>query len=135
MEPIVWTDAYSVGVARVDEQHKRLIDMLNRLAEAAAPSTKSEIVGDILSDMTQYAIEHFRAEEELLERHGYKALESHHEEHRLFRRKTVTFCTAVIGGVEEVSDEMLDFLHDWLQHHILKIDMAYKPFLNGHGVK
>ena len=65
MEPIEWTDSFSVGVALFDEQHRRLIDMLNKMIEDPAADTRSETVADVLTDMTRYAQEHFKAEEEI----------------------------------------------------------------------
>jgi hemerythrin-like metal-binding protein len=65
MEQITWTEDFSVGVVRLDEQHKRLIQMINRLIAKPQTTTESEMVSDLLSDMTNYAQKHFAAEEEL----------------------------------------------------------------------
>ncbi len=128
MEQITWTEDFSVGIARIDEQHKRLIQMINRLIAEPQTTTKSETVSDLLNDMTNYAFEHFATEEELMREHNYPHLEEHVAQHRAFRKKTVDFCSATMLDVEAVPETMLYYLRDWLVEHILKSDMAFKPF-------
>ena len=52
MESIIWTTKFCVDVARIDEQHKRLIDMINRLVAASQAKTGLETISDLLNDMT-----------------------------------------------------------------------------------
>ena len=71
MEQITWTEDFSVGVVSLDEQHKRLIQMINRLIIAGPQTTtRSETVSDLLSDMANYARKHFATEEELMRQHN-----------------------------------------------------------------
>ena len=35
---------------------------------------------------------------------------------------------------ENVGMDTMELLKSWLQHHILKVDRAYVPFLKAHGV-
>ena len=128
MEQITWTEDFSVGVVRLDEQHKRLIQMINRLIAKPQTTTKSEMVSDLLSDMTNYAQKHFAAEEELMRQYNYPHLKEHVAQHRAFQKKTVDFCSATMLNIGIVPETMLHYLSDWLVEHILKIDMAYKPF-------
>ena len=128
MEQITWTEDFSVGVVRLDEQHKRLIKMINRLIAEPQTTTESEMVSDLLSDMTNYAQAHFTAEEELMRQHNYPRLEEHVAQHRAFQKKTVDFCSATVLNVGIVPETMLHYLSDWLVEHILRSDMAYKPF-------
>lgn len=134
IEQIKWTDDFSVGVARIDEQHKKLISMINRLLREPYARTRSESISDLLSVMTSYASEHFRAEEELMSEYGYPRLEDHKLQHKEFRRKTVEFCNATTIGAASVPDTMLTYLREWLIHHILREDMRYKSFFQNIGV-
>ena len=135
MEQIIWTEDFSVGVVRLDDQHKRLIQMINRLIAEPQTTTESETVSDLLSDMTNYAQKHFATEEELMRQHNYPRLEEQITEHRAFQKKTVDFCSATMLDVKIVPETMLHYLSDWLVHHILKIDMAYKPFFREQGIE
>jgi hemerythrin len=128
MEQITWTEDFSVGVVRLDEQHKRLIKMINRLIAEPQTTTESEMVSDLLSDMTNYAQAHFTTEEELMRQHNYPRLEEHVAQHRAFQKKTVDFCSATVLNVGIVPETMLHYLSDWLVEHVLTSDMAYKPF-------
>ena len=135
MEQITWTEDFSVGVVRFDNQHKRLVRMINRLMADPRATTKSETVSDLLGDMTIYAGEHFAAEEELMVHYNYPDLEKHVAQHRAFQKKTVDFCLSTMINVETVPEKMLHFLGDWLVEHILESDMAYKPFFREQGIE
>jgi hemerythrin len=135
LKPIVWTDDFSVGIVRFDEQHKKLIQMINRLIEEPQVATGSETISELLNDMTNYAQEHFAAEEELMRQHSYPDLDKHAAQHIAFRRQTVDFCMATMGDVRTVPESMFQYLRDWLIGHILGSDMTYKPFFNDLGIR
>jgi hemerythrin len=130
MEPIQWTESFSVGVKLFDEQHKQLVEMINRLSEDPQAGTSSETVSELLNAMTDYAQQHFEAEETLMEKHGYPQLREHTAQHHAFRRKTAELCMDTMNRVGTVPESLLEYLRDWLLGHILKSDMAYKPFFH-----
>ena len=135
MEPIEWTESFSVGVALFDEQHRRLIAMLNRMIADPAADTRSETVADVLTDMTQYAQEHFKAEEDLMQAYGYPHLDEHKQQHLEFQEKAARLCFATVKGQASVPSELLAYLQNWLTRHILQTDMAFKPFFEQKGVR
>jgi hemerythrin-like metal-binding protein len=128
MDKIFWTDKLSVGVAMLDEQHKRLIEMTNQLIEAPKITTKSETISKILGDMLNYAQVHFKSEENLFRRYGYPKLDQHITEHQAFKKQTMRFFQEITVDVSTVPDTMLKYLCEWIVEHILTSDMAYKPF-------
>jgi len=134
METIDWTEEFSVGVTLFDEQHKRLIAMLNKMIKDPTATTSSETVSDVITDMTQYASEHFKSEEDLMIKHGYPHTEQHRNQHQEFREKLVQICFATEEKVEIVPQVMLEYLRHWLAQHILHEDMAYKVFFKAKGV-
>jgi hemerythrin len=134
LDQIKWTQDLSVGVTRMDEQHKRLILMINRLLRQPDATTRSEPISDLINDMTGYARDHFQAEEEMLSEHGYPRLEYQQNMHRAFRRKIVDLCTATAVGVPEVPQALLTYLREWLVHHIINEDMKYKSFFEDLGL-
>ena len=135
MEQITWTEEFSVGVVRIDEQHKQLIAMINLLIAEPQTTTRSETISDLLTGMTNYAQMHFATEEELMRQHNYPHFEEHVAQHRSFRKKTVDFCTATITDIVAVPETLLHYLRDWLVQHILESDMAYEPFFRERGVE
>lgn len=130
MEPIQWSDAYSVGVPELDEQHKGLIALINRLSEEGH---RSRLIAETLDALDRYAREHFGAEEALLRRLDDQHLEEHQRQHRAFEEwldasKQVYRFSATL---DPFADTINAFLRNWLINHILKTDMAYKPLVTG----
>lgn len=134
MQEIVWSQDFSVGVTRFDEQHKQLISMLNLLIRDPSATTDSETVSEILARMTNYAREHFRAEEDLMLQYDFPGYSDHRARHQAFLHQVVQFCAATNSGDETIPQQLLEFLKDWLATHILEEDMAYKEFFQGKGV-
>ncbi len=134
MEPIVWTEQFSVGISEMDKQHKKLVAMINTLIDNPRATTNSMTVSDLLTKMIKYAQEHFQDEEALMSEYGYPFKDQQSEQHRSFVKKTVDFCTAVEVGVDTVPQAMLEYLKNWLVHHILEQDMKYKTFFLERGV-
>ncbi|MGM0443319.1 MAG: bacteriohemerythrin [Fibrobacterota bacterium] len=134
MDTINWNESYSVGVERFDEQHKRIIALINRLIEAEQNHISAEDISDTLDAMTRYSSEHFTYEEELLKEYDYPKLENQEREHKAFIKKTVNFCMNTMVNKERVPEEMLSYLREWWINHILKEDMEYKEYLTNKGV-
>jgi hemerythrin-like metal-binding protein len=134
MEKINWSSKYSVGVGMIDEQHKRLIWMLNRMIGAEKASTGSEVIADLITQMTIYAQEHFKFEEGLMAEFGFPLFDQHKQSHNKYRKKVADLCTAVPLNVPVVPEVMLNFLTKWWQNHILIEDMEYKSFFKTKGI-
>ena len=131
---IEWHPNYSVGVATLDGQHKKVVGMINKLLANPDVDVRSETVSDVLGELTAFAFEHFREEERLLEEHGYPGLPEHKEEHRAFRRKVVDLCRAATSHAESVPSDLLEFIGRWWIEHVLASDMRYSSFLEERGV-
>ncbi len=134
MQPIEWTDALSVGVREMDDQHKKLIGMINRLIAEQHMLTEPETIAELLTEMTDYAREHFRAEEYLMAEYGYDSIKVQEIEHQAFIDKTFEFMSATDMGPNILSKALLDYLKSWLVGHILRVDMRYKEFFMAKGV-
>ncbi|MDP6635963.1 MAG: bacteriohemerythrin [Phycisphaerae bacterium] len=135
MQEIIWAEKSSVGVAKLDEQHKILIGMINKLIRDPQAATRSETVSDVLGEMTDYALKHFAYEENLMVDSDYPRSKEHIKEHLAFRETTGKFCSATAIDVSGIPEMLLEHLSQWLTHHILEIDMAYKAFFQEQGVR
>jgi len=118
---IVWNDQFSVGVPRMDAQHRRMIDLINALH----PDTDADGAAKVISGMFDYASLHFAAEEELLRQVGYSELHAQQREHQAFLSKADEFSKADLHN-PELYAHIADFLRSWMLHHILEEDMKYK---------
>ena len=134
MEPIVWNDAFSVGVGEMDSQHRKLISMINRLVREQKNLTDPKTIAELLTEMTDYAGEHFRAEEYLMSEYGYDLIDKQVEQHQQFIETIQGFYSATDIGANILSKALLQYLTKWLTRHILEEDMKYKPFFQTKGI-
>ena len=72
-------------------------------------------------------------EEDMFKRYEYPQSKTHIEEHNKFAATAALLLSKYESG-ESVNNEALDFLKEWLKHHIMKVDMAYVPFLKEKGI-
>ena len=130
-----WSDNMSVGIAEIDEQHKTLVDILNRLFVAVVQRESNEITIEILDTLVDYTKTHFGLEEKLLQEAGYNPEEfaAHQREHRAFVEKISIAANKHLVEGKSVSFEIINFLKHWLQDHILVTDKKYATALHGSG--
>jgi len=133
METIKWNESLSVGVKEMDQQHQKLIGMINRLIEEQHTLTEPSTIAELLTEMTDYAREHFRAEEYLMAEYGYERLRQQVHAHQAFIDKTIEFMEAEVGP-NILSVALLEYLGSWLTNHILNEDMQYKRFFTDKGL-
>jgi len=126
---IHWDDSFLLDIDRIDGQHRRLVDMVNRLAAAMSEGKGADVLGEIFDGLKAYTVEHFGTEEELFDRYGYPGGAKHKQVHADLLAKVVEFETEFKAGRTSLSRELLLFLKDWLVNHIKGTDTAYAPFL------
>jgi len=131
---IVWDEKYSVHIEVIDEQHKHLFEVLDRLFDGMGKGTTREVLGVTLGELIQYAGEHFATEEIFMTQYDFPGYAKHKKEHEAFKLNVAAFQKDFNAGKAMLSAEVIDFLTGWLDHHILKIDQQYSSFLNGKGV-
>jgi hemerythrin len=124
-----WKPQYSVQIASIDDQHKKLFAIAEELNTAMAHGQAKVALGKILDRLVQYTVFHFNYEERLMTLHGYSDLAPHKLEHETLKKQVVDFQHEFEGGNAFVSVELMAFLQDWLQKHIQGTDMLYSPFL------
>ena len=124
---IEWTTALSTGVPALDEHHKTIFRWLAEL-ESAAAEQRTLFGVYVITRLKHYVREHFAAEEALMKAADYPDLAAHMAEHEAFRARLGEIQLKSIA--RDVSAETVEFLREWLTHHIAEIDMAYVPYLN-----
>jgi hemerythrin-like metal-binding protein len=117
---LVWTNGFSVGVPLMDEQHKRLIVLIN--------ATQDRCSKDTIKAMFDYADLHFKTEEKMLQERNYPGLGEQLNEHVRFLEHSNEFLSKNLSDAA-ICTELNRYLCVWLSHHILEIDMKYKHFL------
>jgi hemerythrin-like metal-binding protein len=130
-KPIAWTEDMSVGLSMLDADHRVLIDLINRLdSVAGATDAREDVVRRVIDALVLYASFHFEREEKVMAACGFPGMDPHMEEHAAFFRH-VNGLRGQIGktALAALHDDLLEYLRNWLRHHILIQDMAYKPFV------
>ena len=135
MEKITWNENFSVGVREMDEQHKRLIGMINEVNEVGNTTVGSETIFDVLTKMTNYALSHFEDEEQYMIKYNYPDYSIHKDQHSKFKDQLIIFCKNTKTHKNSIPTEIFSYLKTWLTNHILKTDMAYKSFFNEKGLR
>ena len=125
-----WSESMSVGESRLDADHKAIIRLINQLHDNLEAGADSATLGEVFDSLINYTRFHFKREEKVMQACRYPDAKAHEEEHAGFTRH-----------IEEIRDRyarnadsalirgLLDYLKDWLSHHILTQDMAYKPYV------
>lgn len=133
MTHIIWHDSYSVGVTILDEHHRHLAWLINRLADCAGDAAHTERVVDVIGELTQYAMYHFQREEDLMTRHGFPRLDKHCGEHTRFCEVITETSFGATLGIIDIS-RLVEYLISWWKNHILHEDMNFKIFFAARGV-
>lgn len=131
---IEWSKKYSVEVQKIDEQHKKLIEMINDLFAAFKKGKARLILREILDKMMKYADYHFKTEEELLKQCNYAEREEHIKQHEAFSKKVNTFYNDYKNGKISVTYDVINFLRDWILHHIKGSDKKYMECMKEAGI-
>lgn len=132
---IVWDEKYSVGIQDIDNQHKQLIKAINDLHDAMKIGKSKDILKDLIDSLVNYADVHFSNEEALMSSHKYPELEEHKKKHKVFTEKINEFRDKFNLSSFMTSIEVMEFLKQWLMHHILDTDKQYSPYLKRKGVQ
>ncbi|MBF0293863.1 MAG: hemerythrin family protein [Magnetococcales bacterium] len=129
METLQWNDSLSVGLTEIDNDHKKLVEMLNALIVASRDDTERTRIGKILDDLISYTSWHFRHEERLMQTYRYKGFMAHKKEHSGLIEQAGSLQQAFHANQAEITSEVLGFLQHWLTNHILKTDLELGTFL------
>lgn len=130
MAGLSWSDSFSVGVNEIDAQHKKLIDLLNKLSDAMRAGKGNDVLGGILNELISYTQTHFKTEERYFKQYNYPDTQAHVAEHNAFVKKVSEFKEGFDAGKLAVSIDVMKFLGDWLVKHIKGSDQKYAPYLS-----
>ncbi|HRS01710.1 MAG TPA: bacteriohemerythrin [Bacteroidota bacterium] len=122
MSIIFWSNEYSSKIDEVDNQHKVLIQIIDDLYIAIKKGEQRAIQNDLLFRLINYIHYHFDYEEILMEQYKYSELDRHKIEHQNLTIRVLDYYKDVKTHNSDISTELLIFLKDWLNNHILLTD-------------
>lgn len=125
---IRWTEEFSIGNPQIDQEHARIIELYNEMADALNRGFDRSRFAEILSCMFDYSLYHFRREEVYMQLIDYPDLEAHKAQHRNYNLY-VTTLNADFFSVKALDPEsILQFLSAWWRNHIQQIDSRYEQY-------
>ena len=130
-----WDEKYSVQVKEIDDQHKKLVDLIFQLFNSINKHSTKEELGGILEELIEYASYHFSTEEKYFNKFNYKNSAEHIEEHKQFVEKVSDLNKKYLNNEIEISFELIDYLEDWLLDHLVDSDQKYVECFKEKGLK
>ena len=129
---LVWNEEkMSVGVEIIDEQHKKLIDLINNLITSIKNFSQIDDIEFLINEAINYAEYHFKIEEDLYESINIdlELINNHRKMHNGFKEKVLEYKNIFIKNQDvefekkvDISDELFKFLISWLKEHIINED-------------
>lgn len=129
-----WSESMSVGVETIDSDHKALIDLINRLHQAVSGKTSGQSPEEVFDTLIAYTEIHFSREEKVMQACSFPGLPGHQDEHVDFTSRVYEIREKFLSDDQSlITEDLLDYLKEWLNGHILIQDMAYKPYASGNS--
>lgn len=122
----MWKDEYCIGIDKIDNQHKHLFEIGNRAYDLLNDQfrlDKYDRIVEIIEELRQYTIYHFKSEEEYMQSISYKKFFSQKVQHDYFIKK---INEVDLSEIDENQDaylkDLLAFVFEWILKHILEED-------------
>jgi hemerythrin-like metal-binding domain len=132
---IEWEEKYSVDISIIDEKHKELIRMMNAAIVAKQHNNNIDEIKKLLKKLTVYTLKHFSNEESCMVEFNYPEFQYHKEEHHDFSNKAIGYCNRVTEGDYHISNEILEYLKQWLVSHIQIADRKHVECFKENGLE
>lgn len=131
---VEWKDELSVGIGSIDDDHKKLLSLINNLQTAVYYPTGEAFERQALKELVDYTKYHFEREEKLMRDNDYPEFEEHKRQHEAMIARVTGCMTAYEKDREGTIDDLTRFLKTWLVKHIAGTDQKYSAFLRSRGV-
>ncbi len=129
MNQIIWKDEYNVNNETIDDQHKKLVGILNEIIDILNSGNVDDDLKKIVKELADYTSDHFSYEEEFMEGIGFPDLETHKNEHSRLTDEVFDTMTQLVSGQKMNLEDVYEFLHGWLINHILENDLKYRDYI------
>ncbi len=129
MSMFEWKSEYSIGHGEIDAQHQRLFELANDLHSAMTMGKGKAAMSETLANLVEYTKIHFASEERLMQKHRYPEYADHKAAHDKLTAQVDELQADFEAGRGALTVGLLQFLKDWLQHHIGGTDRKIADFL------
>jgi len=135
MAAITWKDTLSVKVKSIDDQHKKLFEIINNFYENISARSNDQLILELVKGMKDYTLMHFNTEENYMKECDYPDYIKHKQEHDEFIAKVNELEEKLKNGTIILSFEITNFLKDWIKNHIMSTDKKYCTCFVKCGIK
>lgn len=130
---VTWNDNLSVGIKTIDDDHKKLLGLINNLQNAVYYPTGEAFERQSLDELVAYTKYHFEREEALMQKHGYPDFEPHKQQHQKMIAEVERYLQTYDKDPENTIEGLIRFLKEWLIKHIQGTDQQYSGYLRSKG--
>jgi len=131
---IKWDKSYSVGIDLIDDQHQKLINIINKLFGSFSEGKADELIPIVLNELTEYTVYHFNTEEKLFNKFNYPDKENHISAHNNFVKQVKEWKIKLKSNDESIHYECINFLKTWLLEHIKGDDVLYSEYFSNNNI-
>jgi len=119
---IQWDSKYEVDVKKIDRQHRKIVDILNKLYAGQEQIAKGKGMQKILDELRKYIATHFKTEEKYLREIECADYDLQKQEHNAFIEKICSYQQDYFQDKPMAVINLFNYVWDWFSHHILTVD-------------
>lgn len=122
MARVQWRKEFETDIPEVDEQHQKIVAMINQLDSSLQNGIVNETIGTVLIALVDYTGYHFRDEERIMQEISFDGYLEHKGKHEALKGEIARLLRRMKEGESINVFELTSFLADWLVNHIIKED-------------
>lgn len=130
MSVIKWRDSYATNVKEFDQDHRKIIQLINDLLETLQGRKDTTACSRVLDELYSYTLYHFSSEEKKMAQYSYPGLADHHNEHEKLKKQVVQYRNSDSLDDHAAIAQIYQFMREWFLHHIMETDKKYGEFFS-----
>lgn len=132
---IKWDDSLSIGIKVLDDDHKKLLEIINQLSASIETGITRDGIVAVFNDLEEYGVKHFYREESYMKKCDYSQLDEHVLQHKTFVNRIPELKEQLLASPDSSNiHEISTYLTEWLIHHIIHEDMPLMIPFEEHGL-
>jgi len=124
-----FSDSSKLGIAEVDRQHEKMVDLMNDVHLMAAQGRSAKAIASSLLSLIEYTQVHFSWEEDFFDGYNYPDASNHKATHKKLVNELLSHQQTISVSERDTIDKELEKLNSWLIHHINHSDKDYANFI------
>jgi hemerythrin len=123
-DTLTWRDAWLIGIDPLDEEHRAMVNMINRLGDPEASETLAERLDVLIAHLRR----HFKAEEVFLRAIEYPGMVAHCREHAMQMAEFVDLRRQLPAGRTSLTEAERSEIRTWFLNHVVAEDRRFAEY-------